>query len=67
MLFNKENSTNFAENIIIKICEPALTSTSLISRFFENYIIVQYIHLNNIETEQMKLKISYSKLVNRFT
>ena len=40
MLFNKENSTNFAENIIINICEPALTSTPLISRFFENYIIV---------------------------
>ena len=66
-LINKQTSIKVAENIVIKICEPHLTSTSLISSFFENYNIGQYIILKNKETEQMKLKISYLKLVNRFT
>ena len=36
---NKEKSKNIAKNIVIKICEPDLTGTSIVSRFFENYII----------------------------
>ena len=63
----KENSIKVAENIVIKIRQTHLTSTSLISSFFENYNIGQYIILNNKETQQMKLIISYLKLVNRFT
>ena len=43
MLYNrikKEKSKNVAEIFVIKICEPDLTGTSLISRFFENFVIV---------------------------
>ena len=40
---------------------------ALISRFHENNIIAQYKIFNNIEIQQITLKLSYSTLVNRFT
>ena len=53
--------------IYSKLVSPINFVQALISRFYENDIIAEYIIFNKKEIEQMMLKISYSKLVNRFT
>ena len=50
-----------------KLVSPINFVQALISRFHENNIIAQYKIFNNIEIQQITLKLFYSKLVNRFT